>query len=95
MVYMRRSPGGPCSSPLWIVAMRGAEQAPGVVRLLCSNTPSVKLYRLGPASPRGAVWRHLGGEGGWLEGSRRGRGRVVLRSMQRKEKEEIVVDPLS
>ena len=35
-----------------------------------------------------------------FQGSRRGRGRVVLRSMQRKEKEEVekeevVVDPLS
>ena len=30
----------------------GAEEALGIVRLLCSDTLCVKLCRLGPASPR-------------------------------------------
>jgi hypothetical protein len=45
-----------------------AEEVSGIVRLLCSDTLSVRLCRLRPASPRSAFWRILGGEGGRLEG---------------------------
>jgi hypothetical protein len=50
----------------------GAEEALGVVRLLCSDTLSVRLCRLRLASPRCTFWRLLGGEGGQLEGLTRG-----------------------
>jgi hypothetical protein len=46
----------------------GAEEALCVVRLLCSDTLSVRLCRLGPASTKCAFWRLLGGEGSRLEG---------------------------
>jgi hypothetical protein len=42
----------------------GAEEALGVVRLLCSDTLHVRLCRFGPASPRWTFWSILGGEGG-------------------------------
>jgi len=51
---------------------RGAEKALGVIRLPCSDTLSVRLCRLGPASFGCTFWRLLGGEGGRLEGLTRG-----------------------
>jgi hypothetical protein len=53
---------------------RGAEEALGVIRLLCSDTLSVKLCRLGLASTRFAFWRLPDGEGGRLEGLTHGPG---------------------
>jgi hypothetical protein len=53
---------------------RGAEDALGVVRLACSNTLSVRLCWLGPASPRRTFWSLLGGEGSRLEGLTQGPG---------------------
>jgi hypothetical protein len=53
---------------------RGAEKALGVVRLLYSNTLSVRLCRLGPTSPGCAFRRLLGGKGGQFEGLTRGPG---------------------
>jgi hypothetical protein len=47
---------------------RGAEEALGTIRLLCSDTLRVRLCRLGPASPRWAFWSLLGGEEGRLQG---------------------------
>jgi hypothetical protein len=47
---------------------RGAKEAPGVVRLLCSDTLSVRLCWLGPAFTRCTFWRLLGGEGSRLKG---------------------------
>jgi hypothetical protein len=46
---------------------RGAEEALGVIRLLCSDTPRVRLCQLGPASPRWTFWSLPGGEGGRLQ----------------------------
>ena len=46
----------------------GAEEALGVVWWLCSDTLSVKLCRLGPASTECTFSRLLGGEGSQLEG---------------------------
>jgi hypothetical protein len=68
MVYMHWSPGGSCSGAVWTVAMSWTEEALGVVRLLCSDTLSVRLCWFGPASTRCTFWRLLGGEGGRLEG---------------------------
>jgi hypothetical protein len=50
----------------------GAEEALGVVRLLCSDTLRVRLCRLGPTSPRWTFWSLLGGEGGRHQGLTRG-----------------------
>jgi hypothetical protein len=44
----------------------GAKEALGLIWLLCSDTLSVRLCRLGPASPRCAFWRLLSGIGGRL-----------------------------
>jgi hypothetical protein len=52
---------GPCRC-------RGAEEALGIVRLLCSDTLHVRLCRLGLASHRWTFWSLLGGEGGRLQG---------------------------
>jgi hypothetical protein len=46
----------------------GAEQTLGVVWLLCSDTLSVRMCRLGPAATRYTFWRLLRGEGNRLEG---------------------------
>jgi hypothetical protein len=51
---------------------RGAKEALGVIQWLCSDTLSVKLYRLGPASTRCMFWRLLCGKGDQLEGLTRG-----------------------
>jgi hypothetical protein len=51
---------------------RGVEEALDIVQLACSDTLSVRLCRLGLASPRHAFWSLLGGEGGQLEGLMRG-----------------------
>jgi hypothetical protein len=51
--------------PWWC---RGAKEASGVVRLLCSDTLRVRLCRFGPVSPRWTLWNPLGGEGGRLQG---------------------------
>jgi hypothetical protein len=53
---------------------RGAEEALGVIGLLCSDTLRVRLCRLGPASPGWTFWSLLGGEGGWLQGLTHGPG---------------------
>jgi hypothetical protein len=53
---------------------RGAEEAQGVVWLLCYDTLRARLCRLGPASPRWTFWSLLGGEGGWLQGLTSGPG---------------------
>jgi hypothetical protein len=68
MVYMRRSPRDRVAASCGPWRCRGAEEALGVVRLLCSNTLSVRLCWLGPASTRCTFWRLLGGEGSRLEG---------------------------
>ena len=60
------------SCGLW--RCRGAEEALGIVRLLCSNTLNVRLCRLGPDFSRCAFWRLLGGEGSRLEGLTRAPG---------------------
>ena len=52
----------------------GAEEALGVIRLLCSDTRHVRLCRLGPASPRWTFWSLPGGEGGRLQGLTHGPG---------------------
>ena len=54
------------SCGLW--RCRGAEEALGIVRLLCSNTLNVRLCRLGPVFIRCTFWRLLGGEDSWLGG---------------------------
>jgi hypothetical protein len=46
----------------------GVEEALGVIRLLCSDTLSVRLCQLGLGSTRCTLWRILGGEGSQLEG---------------------------
>jgi hypothetical protein len=50
----------------------GAEEALGVVWLLCSDTLRVRLCRLGPTSTRWTFWSLPGSEGGWLQGLTRG-----------------------
>jgi hypothetical protein len=45
---------------------RGAEEALGVVQLLCFDTLRVRLYRLRPAFPKLTFWSLLSGEGGPL-----------------------------
>jgi hypothetical protein len=52
----------------------GAEEALGIIRLLCLDTMSVRLCRLRTASPRCVFWSLLGDEGGWLEGMMHGPG---------------------
>jgi hypothetical protein len=47
---------------------RGAEEALGVLQLLCSDTLRVRLCQLGLASPRWTFWSLLGSEGGRLQG---------------------------
>jgi len=47
---------------------RGAEEALGAVRRLCSNTLRIRLCWLGPASPGWTFGSLLGGEGGRLQG---------------------------
>jgi hypothetical protein len=47
---------------------RGAKEALGVVRLLCSDTLRVRWCRLGSASPKWTFWSLLGGKEGWLQG---------------------------
>jgi hypothetical protein len=54
-----------CQS-LWTVQCHRAEEALGIVRLLCSDTLRERLRQLGPTSPGCTFWRLLGGEGGWL-----------------------------
>jgi hypothetical protein len=44
------------------------KKALGVVWLVCSDTLSVMLYQLGPASTRCAFWKLLGDEGNRSEG---------------------------
>jgi hypothetical protein len=74
MVYVRRSPGGSCSGVDGPWRCCGAEQTLGVVRLLCSDTLSVRMCRLGPAATRYTFWRLLRGEGNRLEGLMSGPG---------------------
>jgi hypothetical protein len=67
MVYMHQSLGGSCGGADGSWHCRGAEEDLGVVRLLSSDTLSVRLCWLGPASTRCTIWRLLR-EGIWLEG---------------------------
>jgi hypothetical protein len=50
--YMHQSLGGFCSGVDGPWRCHGAEEALNVVRLLCSDTLSVRLCRLGPSSTR-------------------------------------------
>jgi hypothetical protein len=68
MVYMCWSPRGPCNGVVWTVAISWSRRSSGVARLLCSDTLSVRLCQLGPASTKCTFWRLLGGEGSRLEG---------------------------
>jgi hypothetical protein len=68
MVYMRQSLGGSCSGVEGPWRYRGAEETLGIVWLLCSDTLSVRLCRLGPVSTMCTFWSLLGGEGIRLEG---------------------------
>jgi hypothetical protein len=74
MVYMHRSLGESCSGVGGPWRCRGAEEALGIVRLLCSNTLSVMLFWLGPASTRCTFSRLHGGESIRLEGLTSGPG---------------------
>jgi hypothetical protein len=74
MVYMHRSLGESCSGVGGPWRCRGAEEALGIVRLLCSNTLSVRLFWLGPTSTRCTFSRLHGGESIRLEGLTSGPG---------------------
>jgi hypothetical protein len=50
----------------------GAEEALGIVQLLCSDTLLVRLCWLGPASPRWTFWSLPDGEESRLQGLTRG-----------------------
>jgi hypothetical protein len=62
------NPGRSCSGVDGPWHCRGAKKALGIIWLLCSDTLSVRLCWLGPASTRCGFWRLLGGEGIRLEG---------------------------
>jgi hypothetical protein len=86
MVDMCQSPGGLTAVLYGSWQCHGAEEALGIIRLACSNTLSVRLCRLGSASPRLTFWSLLGGEGIQLEGLMHG-----PRSLEPLEAEESFV----